>query len=135
MTTSKEKDEQPTEKLKTNEKNDKPAAKQESKSEFWGKVSGTAGKGLESLKKGVEKVTHFAGSSAKLAKLKLEIHNLKIESESLSSQAGEKLWKMSKEKRLEKLETTFATEFKKMAGLQKQIHMTEKQVTKTALVE
>ena len=107
----------------------------EDKGSFWKKLSGVAEKGMASLKAGVEKIAHFTSSSAKLAKLKVEIHNLENEREKLKFEAGQKLWQLYKDQKLSEVESAFTGEFKKMAELRKQVAAKEKQAEKISLVE
>lgn len=136
MTSEKEKDGKMKEAAKTAVDSTKPIEDtQKEKSDFWENISEVTGKGTELFKMGVEKVGHFTSSSAKFAKLKVEIHNLKNEQEKLNLEAGQKLWQMFKDNKLSNVEAAFSNTFKEMDILRKQIATKEKQVAKISLIE
>lgn len=99
------------------------------------KVSEVASKGMEALKTGAKKVSHFTGEASKLAKLKVEIHNLKSARDRLFLEAGTKLWHLRQGKKLADVQTAFSEEFQRMAELQAQIMVKEKEAESISLTE
>lgn len=99
------------------------------------KLSETAPKVKEAVATGAEKVAYAVGETAKLAKLKMETHNLKNERSRLHRDAGKKLWDLQKEQRLSEAQSAFAEEFKKMEALQAQIAAKEKEAEAISLIE
>lgn len=102
---------------------------------FMSRVRGTVEKGVAALKTGTQKITQFTGGAAKLAKLKLEIHNLQSELDNLYLEAGRKLWQMHKEKKLGEAKNAFAGQFEKYQELKQQIAAKEQEAGGISLLE
>lgn len=113
----------------------KKAATQQAESEteqsdsvaFLDKVSGVAQKGVEAIKTGVEKAGQAAEDTAKLARLKLEMHKLSNEQNDLYVKAGTRIWTLKKANKADDLAKQLSGEIKQSHELQKQIAEMEKE--------
>lgn len=92
------------------------------------KVSEFAAIGLEALKTGAQKATQVASDTSRLAKLKVDIHNLETERQKLHVEAGRKLWQLHSTGRLNEAETELANKLQiadkaqqQLAGLQQEV--------------
>lgn len=104
-------------------------------SDFRDKVGDFANKGLQVLKTGAQKITHFTGSATKLSKLKLEIHQLQGRCDEIYHDVGKRLWQMHKDNKDDDVSSVFVEQLKEMADLQKQIAAKDQQVEKISLTE
>ena len=99
------------------------------------KIRNLSEKGLDALKKSSEKIAHFTSSGTKLAKIKLDIHNLENECNKLNCAVGKRLWQKQKENKLEDIAALFANDFKTMNSLRNKISALQEQADKISLVE
>lgn len=92
------------------------------------KFSSVAEKVIEALKVGAEKVSDYAVETGHLARLKIEIANLRTEQKKVFTEMGEKLWKLHKSKKLDSIEEYFSANFDLIKKLESQIKAKEKEI-------
>ncbi len=95
----------------------------------WKTVVGAAVKVAEAsgemVKSSAEKVGDLSARAAHLAKLKLEVRNLRHDLEKLYRETGEKLWRLHTEKALEGLTAPFEEDLEKIEGTVRDIEARE----------
>lgn len=99
------------------------------------KLEEAAQKGIEVLKVGSDKATHFANEATHLARLKLDLRSLKEERNRVFRRIGEEVWKAHQENRLAKLKGLFTEELRNLDSLKEKIEAIEKEIEKISLVE
>lgn len=124
------------EKLKTRKKAEKTAMldKQELHN-ITEKVGEIAGKGVEVLKTGAQKVSHFASSTAELSKLKVQKHSLENELHRTYLELGKIVWQMHEDGKLPKLDSTIQEKFEEIEKLNSQISVKERAAEAISLVD
>jgi hypothetical protein len=85
------------------------------------KIHEATDKGVHLAKEIAEDVQQFARDATNLTKVKIELHNLKLEKEKLYSLMGQHLSNLYKEKKLTKIATRFRDDFKKLNELESAI--------------
>ncbi len=91
-------------------------------SKFFDRIGEAVTAGVETLKDSAEKLTHKAGEVGKIAKLKLEIHNLESDCNSLYLKMGMKIWE-SRDRPSRGLLDKVRPELDQVAALSKEIEM------------
>ncbi|MFQ5584752.1 MAG: hypothetical protein ACE5GL_09990 [Calditrichia bacterium] len=92
------------------------------------KFSSVAEKVIEALKVSAEKVSDYAVETSHLARLKIEIANVRTEQKKVFTEMGEKLWKLHKSKKLDTIEEYFNANFDLIKKLESQIKAKEKEI-------
>ena len=99
------------------------------------KLSEAANKGIEALKVGSERASQFANEATNLARLKIDLRNLKEERNRVYKRVGEGLWNAYKAENLSNVQELFAEEFQRLEELKDKIAATEQQVEEISLLE
>jgi hypothetical protein len=90
------------------------------------KVSATKEKDIGILKDLAKKIRLFANDATELTKIKITIHNLKHEHDSMLKVMGENLFNMHKSKKVKNVDTKFKYDFNKLEAIEKEIADKEK---------
>ena len=73
-----------------------------------------------------EKVRQFANKATQLTKIKIDIHNLKEEHESLLKLMGENVWNMYKTDNLKNIKSKFTYDFERLKEVESELAEKEK---------
>jgi len=97
------------------------------------KLTQAADKGMEIAKGVFQRVRQFSTEATELARLKLELRNLKMDREQLFRDMGKKLWRLNTENKFRGIKSAFSREFERLEKLDKKIAVKEDEAKKISL--